>query len=238
MKILCDCHFHTVNSGHAYSTLREYAEEAARKNLELIAITDHAPSMPGGAHLFHFQNLRILPQFLYGVEIFKGVEANIRGIDGSLDMSNEELNKLDFVIASLHGPTYKAGNREENTRAVVIAMKNPSVDIIGHPDDSRISLDLEEIARVAAETGTLLEVNNSSLLPTAFRENARENYLELLKHCVKYQTMIILNSDAHFHMDIGNACESLPLIESLNFPEHLVANTSSVKLKASMKKAE
>ncbi len=91
MRLVADCHVHTVNSGHAYSTINEYATEAAEKGLELIGMTDHGPAMPGGPHIYHFDNLKIIPDNLHGVEILKGAEANIIGYDGSMDIRDSTL---------------------------------------------------------------------------------------------------------------------------------------------------
>ena len=237
MKPVLDCHIHTVSSGHAYSTVTECARAASGRGLTLIAMTDHAPAMPGGAHLFHFQNLRVLPQALFGVRLLRGAEVNILDFDGTLDLEERVLRELDLVIASLHGPCYRSGTREENTRAVVAAMRNPRVHVLGHPDDSRMPLDLETVAKVAAQTGTLLEVNNSSLMPTSFRANARENYEELLGHAVRHGARILLDSDAHFHEDVGNFTAALPLIEACGVPEALVANVSAERLLSWLKQA-
>ena len=62
MKIMVDTHTHTLASGHAYNTIREMAKMAADKGLEGLALTEHAPQMPGSCHLFYFQNQgRFLP---------------------------------------------------------------------------------------------------------------------------------------------------------------------------------
>ena len=53
MNLIADMHCHTVASGHAYSTVQEIAREASNKGLEMVAITDHGPSMPGGPHCYH-----------------------------------------------------------------------------------------------------------------------------------------------------------------------------------------
>ena len=235
MKPVLDCHIHTLSSGHAYSTVSECARAANERGLTLIAMTDHAPAMPGGAHPFHFQNLRVLPRTLHGVRLLRGTEANILDSGGALDLEERVLRELDLVIASLHVPCYRSGTREENTRAVVAAMRNPLVHVLGHPDDSRIPLDLETVAKVAAETGTLLEVNNSSLMPTSFRSNARENYQELLRHAIRYGARVLLDSDAHFHGDVGNFTGALPLVEACGVPEELVANVSAERLMSFLK---
>ena len=54
MKIEIDTHSHTLVSGHAYNTIREMAQMAAEKGLKGLAITEHAPEMPGSTHLFYF----------------------------------------------------------------------------------------------------------------------------------------------------------------------------------------
>ncbi len=231
MKISCDCHIHTLASGHAYSTADECARAAAEKKLELIALTDHAPTMPGAAHIFFFENLKILPHFMYGVEVLQGIEANIIGFDGSLDVYDDLLGRLDFVIASMHVPCIKPGTKKENTSAVLGAMKNPRVRAIGHPDDARYEYDFAEIALAAAGTDTLIEVNNSSLLPTSFRKGAREAYLELLAQCEKTGARIIVNSDAHYHGTIGEHEAALSLLAETGFAESAVMNANAARLK-------
>ena len=84
MKFVADTHTHTISSGHAYSTLDELVKEASKKGLEVIAITDHTPAMPGGAHAFHFANLRIIPKEMYGVRILRGAETNIMDYEGHI----------------------------------------------------------------------------------------------------------------------------------------------------------
>ena len=61
MRLLADLHTHTLASGHAYSTLTENAQAARLKGLELIAITDHGPTVPQGAHPWYFWNLKAAP---------------------------------------------------------------------------------------------------------------------------------------------------------------------------------
>jgi len=234
MRLVADCHFHTVSSGHAYSTLDEYAREASMKGLELIAMTDHGPAMPGGAHVYHFHNLKVIPDYLYEVEILKGMEANIIGMDGSLDTEKIDPSQLDVLIASFHLPCLKPGTVQENTMALIRAMNNKYVNIIGHPDDSRIPLDYDELVRAAAENNVLLEINNSSLKAGSFRINTKENYIRLLDCCVKHRAMVIVNSDSHIHTDIGELGEAVSLLRKVGFPKDLVANTSIERLKKNL----
>lgn len=86
MKLLVDLHTHTVASGHAYSTITENAQAASNRGLKLLGMIEHGPSMPGAPDLYHFGNLSILPEELFGVKILPGVEANIINYEGELDM--------------------------------------------------------------------------------------------------------------------------------------------------------
>lgn len=82
MRVEIDTHTHTLASGHAYNTLNEMAQAAADKGLKGLAITEHAPEMPGTCHLFYFQNLRIVPRKKYGIELLLGTELNIMNAAG------------------------------------------------------------------------------------------------------------------------------------------------------------
>ena len=182
MRVEIDTHTHTLASGHAYNTLNEMAQAAADKGLKGLAITEHAPEMPGTCHLFYFQNLRIVPRKKYGIELLLGTELNIMNARGETDLPDSVLERLDIAIASIHMPCFKDERTIDNvTAAYEKVMEHPYVDIIGHPDDGRFPVDMKRLVKKAKETGTLLEVNNSSLRPEGFRENTKENCLEMVK---------------------------------------------------------
>ena len=67
MFIEIDTHTHTLASGHAYCTMNEMAQEAAARGLKGLAITEHAPDMPGGPYIYHFQNLKVVPRKRKGI---------------------------------------------------------------------------------------------------------------------------------------------------------------------------
>ncbi len=226
MNIVLDSHTHTIASGHAYSTLHEMAREAADRGLSLLGITEHSMTMPGTCHEYHFHNMRMLTREMYGIQVMHGAEVNIMGYDGSLDMKDALLAQMDVVIASLHIPCIKPGTKEENTAALLHAMENPYVNIIGHPDDSRYPVDYEKLVRKAKERKVLLELNNTSLHPKSSRKDARPNDEILLRLCMEYEAPIILGSDAHTQEDIGNFQYALLLLEEIGFPKELVVNRS------------
>ena len=141
------------------------------------------------------------------------------------------LRKMDLVIASLHTPCLNPGSREENTAALLGVMDNPYVDILGHPDDCRYPLDYRAVAEKAAETGMILEVNNSSMVPGSPRKGAEENYREMLELCRRYRVYISVGSDAHIEFDAGRHDCAYRLLEEIQFPEELVLNTSWEKMR-------
>ena len=221
-----DLHTHTVASGHAYCTLREMAKAASDKGLELLGITEHAPKMPGTCHKFYFQNIKVVPREMYGIQLLLGSEVNILDAAGTVDLEQKTLEKLDVVIASLHVPCIRPGSRAENTEAYLNAMKNPYINIIGHPDDGRYEIDYEALVQGAREYGKVLELNNHSMDPDCTSENAVENDTVMLNYCKKYQVPVVMDSDAHFDLLIGEFDLARELLTKLDFPEELVLNRS------------
>lgn len=124
--------------------------------------------------------------------ILKGCEANIMP-DGSIDIKDEALAQLEFVIAGVHSQFRMT--REEMTRRIVRAIENPNVDIISHPTGrilkqrDEYEIHFEEILRAAAATGTTLEINAA---PDRLDLND-ENIIRARKAGVK----MIINSDSH-----------------------------------------
>ena len=237
MKIEIDTHSHTLASGHAYNTIREMASMAAEKGLKGLAITEHAPQMPGTCHLYYFQNLRVVPRKMYGVELLLGTELNIMNEQGEVDLSKDVLKQLDIAIASMHIPCFQSERTVENiTKAYLRAMENEYVDIIGHPDDGRFPVDFVKFVKEAKKTGTLIEVNNSSLRPDGFRLNTKENCRNILQECKKQRAMIVLGTDSHVDVDIAEYGYAIEVLREVDFPEELIANVTLEKLKLSLKR--
>ncbi|WP_312045731.1 phosphatase [Anaerotignum sp.] len=236
MKILADTHTHSLASGHAYSTIQENVRAAAEKGLKLIALTEHAPAMQNTTSHAYFANLHVIPDELFGVRVLKGVELNILDFEGSVDMDERTLSGLDLSIASLHIPCIAPGTMKENTNACIRAMENSFVDILGHPGDPRYPLDYDEIFNVAKRTGTLLEINNASLVPGGIRSGSDENIEKLLRRAMAEDVPIVVGSDAHFYTGIGDIYYVERLLEKIGFPEELVLNTDPQKLLYTIKR--
>ena len=164
MKIFADLHTHTIASGHAYNTILEMIQGAAKKNLPVLGISDHAPSMRGTMDEIYFWCLKTIPREVEGVRVLFGCELNIMDYKGTIDLSQKALSRLDYTIASLHDLCLPFGTKEENTAAILGAMENPYVKIIGHPDDGRYPLDLETVVKAAKKHGKLVALSEKHII--------------------------------------------------------------------------
>lgn len=225
-----DAHTHTIASGHAYGTLDEMARAAAAKGLKILGITEHTSGIPGTCDDIYFMNLKVVPRQLHGIELMLGAELNILDYEGNIDLPLKLFSGLDLRIASIHEQCYTFGTKEQNTAAMVGTIRNPEIDIIGHPDDGNCPVDYETVVRAAAENHTLLEINNNSLRSPR-RKNTFENSCTILKLCKKYDIPVACDSDAHFMTDVGNMDHVSRVFEAVDFPEELILNYSAEKFR-------
>jgi len=164
-----DLHMHTTESDGRVS-LEEMAEAARARGLEYIAITDHskALAMANGLDekraVAFAHHVREMDQSGFGVRVFSGIECDIRR-DGEMDLENDALAELDWVIGSVH--SYMNLEAAEMTDRLLRALECPHLRVLGHPT-GRILLhrepfpfDFEAIAAVAARRNVHLEINAS-----------------------------------------------------------------------------
>ncbi|HEY8464128.1 MAG TPA: phosphatase [Bacillota bacterium] len=223
MRLIIDTHTHTCASGHAYSTIQENAREAQRKELAMVAVTDHGPAMCGAPTVIYFNNLPTVPSQIYGVRIIKGAEVNILDYNGKLDLPERTLARLEFAIASLHDLCIAPAGIEENTRALVKALQNPYVDGVAHPGNPQFQVNIETVVAAAAQYHKLIEINNHSF--TA-RPGSADNCRQFAIACRRMGTRIVCGSDAHISFDIGDFAYVNRLLAEVAMPEELVLNTS------------
>lgn len=222
MKCVIDTHCHTMASGHAYSTVIEVAREANNKGLKIVGITDHGPNMPGASDIFHIINQKVIPEKIFGVDILKGVEANIIDYSGKLDISDDVLENLDLVIASLHDICIEPKNKGEHTNALLMAMENDKVDIIAHPGNPAFPIDKEKVVLGAKSTNTIIEINNSSLGKS--RVGSLENCKDIARLCKTHGVRIMLGSDAHIAFDVGKFDKAIDMLNEIKMPKELILN--------------
>ena len=195
--ILGDLHAHT-NWSDGAGTLEEMAETARQHGYRYLLISDHTQSLAVAGGLTPEQlraqraEIDLLNRRWQDFTLLQGCELEIKA-DGTLDFSNEVLAELDFVVASVH--TSLRQERTQITERVMNALRNPYVDVIGHPSGRLLgqrqesAVDLDAVIETAVETGTALEVNS---IP---------NRLDLddvhVRRAVGLGVKVAINSDAH-----------------------------------------
>jgi DNA polymerase (family 10) len=193
-----DLHMHTTWSDGQLS-IREMAEAARMRGRKYIVITDHSQysAIANGLSVERIlqqqaEVRKVDAEMQPGFRVFHGVEMDIRS-DGTLDYPDDVLEKLDFVIASLHFSLRQ--ERAVITERLLNAIRNPHVDLIGHPRGQYIperepaDLDMDTVFEAAKEHGTALEIN----------ANPRRLDLEAqyARRAVELGIPICIDSDAH-----------------------------------------
>lgn len=183
-------------------SIEDYADEAMKMGFEYIAITDHSKRLAMAHGLdekgilrqikeIDRLNLRLgrsQPNF----RVLKGIECDILK-DGSLDIDDSVLEKLDMVGVSIHSHFNLA--MAEQTKRLIRAMENKNADIVFHPTArilnrrEPISLDIEAVIAVAKRTGTILEID---AYPD--RLDLKDEYV---RKCVRAGVKLAIDSDAH-----------------------------------------
>jgi DNA polymerase (family 10) len=154
-----DLHCHsTWSDGKA--TVEQMALAAQALGHEYLALCDHSPRLRDSRLQHQWAEIDALNERLAPFRILKGIEVNIRA-NGELDVADDVLATLDWVMASVH-----ASFDKEPTERVLHAMENPHVDCIGHLTSRRIgvrspsTIEVEKVVEGALATGTFLEINS------------------------------------------------------------------------------
>jgi len=200
-----DLHCHSNWNLRTYPTIEEIVKTTEKMGYEYVGISDHTKFLriehgidERGLELRNREIDRINLKFKAKkskFRVLKGCEANILN-DGSIDIKDEALKKLDYVIAGIHS-NFKMP-KEKMTERIIRAMKNPNVDIISHPTGrilkrrDEYEIDFEKILRTAKETGTILEINS---FPERLDLNA-----ENIRRAKEAGVKMVINTDSH-HKD-------------------------------------
>ncbi len=197
-----DLQTHSTYSDGKLSML-EMAHAAAKRGKKVIAFTDHSVSLgvTGGLSMEDHKKQaaeikRIQKQLGDEILVLHASEVEIKA-DGTLDYPDEFLASLDLVLASLH--TSLRQPREKVTERVINAIRNPHVDIIGHPtgrlipDREGADLDMEAVLQAAAQTGVAMEINASP-----YRLDLDDVYARRAK---ELGIPISINTDSHSEED-------------------------------------
>jgi len=201
-----DLHIHTIASGHAYSTIMESAAYAGSVGVEVMAITDHGPSMEGAPHAGYFVNMGRIPRKMHGVNLLMGCEANVIDLEGKIDLKVDTVEALDIVLVGLHKFTPYPANTSlaENTKALVGAMTSNKIHIVSHPYRLDFPVDIIELVRVASGQGVALELNLSLLKLFGNKKELLDKINLMIEAAEKTGVKIVVSSDAHIATEIGD----------------------------------
>lgn len=240
MKLFGDYHTHTFYSD-GVSSIEENVLSAINKGLKQVAITDHSFShMAHGIKEKTYAEQRKIIEELRAknpeIEILHGVESNLMGLDGVIDVKPENRGNFDVLVVGYHY-TYKPRSLknffnfwlpsvlhlntkkrvQKNTQAYINAIQNNQVDIVAHLNYG-IKVDPVKIAEVAAKKETYIELN---LRHIGFSD-------QQINAMVKTGVKFIISSDAHHHTCVGKNNVAFALIERLNIPHSQVVNLLDV----------
>lgn len=162
-----DLQTHTTASDGS-ADLEEMVAGARERGYDYIAITDHSSlvgvtqGLDADALAERIDEIERLNESLDAIRVLKGIEVDILE-DGSLDLPDEVLSRLDVCVASVH--THFDLSREKQTERIIRALDNPYVHILAHPTGRRIqqrqpyAVDIERVMEAALERGCYLEIN-------------------------------------------------------------------------------
>lgn len=228
MQFKCDTHAHTVASTHAFSTVHDYWQVAAERGLDLLCITDHAPTMPDGAHYWHFGNMRILPRVHNNIALLRGIEANILDDFSGVDIPERLDDFLDIAIASFHEPVFPPQDKQAHTKAAIAAFTSGHIQIFGHPGNPNYPLDDDEVIRAAKDNNVVLEINNSSF--THSRLGSEPHCLRLMELVDKHDWKVVFSSDSHSEFHLGDFSQCIAKAEKIDFPFERVISRDAKSL--------
>ena len=199
-----DLHLHTIYSD-GISSIKEMAEEAKAMGLQYIAISDHskrlriANGLDASRLLQQIEEIDEVNSTITDFTVLKSIEVDILE-DGSLDLPDDVLEKLDLVVGAVHSRFNLP--KEQQTARILKAMDNPNLSILAHPTGRILlkrepyNVDVEAMIEKAKETGVALELN------------ANPNRLDLndiyCRQAKEAGVKIAINSDAHSPNEIFN----------------------------------
>ncbi len=214
-----DLHTHSLFSPCGLHSILEMLTQARENGMSGIAITDHGPLYGGRLPCTYFDRFM---NPVRGTRLFKGVECNLDGDEGGIDMPRRYLPYCDVVLLGIHENVATGLGPARYTDLLIAALHaNPEVCIVTHPNSVDFPVELPRLAHAAAQMHVALELNNSR---TACGRVDDAVTCELIECCKREQCMLTISSDAHTINEVGDDSAVRPLLEKVGFPEHLIVN--------------
>lgn len=239
-KITADYHTHTRYS-HGKGTIEENVIAALEKGLSKIAIADH-----GFGHIRIGMSIKDISKIrkeidrinkkYKDIEVLMGVEANLIGLDGTIDIPWQYVDVFDIILMGFHKAVYPASVRDgwelflkngfaaifpkdrdkirrQNTEAMIRAIERYPIQIITHPG-AKIDIDTQMLAKYAAQKNVALEINNSHGYMT----------VEYVKIAMEEGVSFAINSDAHHPSKVGVFDRSIKIAKEAGLDSRQIIN--------------
>lgn len=217
-----DFHVHSLFSHCGLHTILELTAHAHKLHMAGIAITDHGLTLGGRLNSVFFERF----QSPYpDLTVLKGIESNVVDSSGTIDVPNAYIPFIDIVLLGIHPNIQQGLSRSAYTEMLLNAMeKNPSIDVITHPNDPHYPVDYNVLAQCAASHGIALELNNSKIL---YNRSSTEDTLTLIDACKSNRCLLAVCSDTHAIQELGDDRAVRPLLTQSSFPPELIVNNSA-----------
>lgn len=238
MQIYADYHTHT-NYSHGRDDMASMVQAAIIKGLTRIAFSEHSMAhvtygvRKKNLYAMRYEVDKLKQRYQGRIDILLGLEANLIGIDGKLDVDDDMLAQLDVLLMGFHRMVkpaswqsawrlpmrnllFKKGNCKtiaQNTKAYMSAMKRYPIDIVAHPG-AYIPLDMEALSAVAAEHGIALEINS------AHGFCAHDDVI-IGK---KAGACFVIGSDAHSAERVGDFTQAIQIAKKAGIDERDILN--------------
>jgi len=232
MKVTGDYHTHSKYSrfNHGKNTIKEMADKAEELGLVSYGVSDHGPK-----HILYRLNAKKLDKIRQEVDeinktskvkVYLGCEANLIKRDGSIDLTEDQIKKLDYLVVGYHICAFnnfycplrnKKKQKEINTETYINCLRKYKVNFISHLNE-HINVDVFKVASEAKKQGTKIELNNKHL---SFNEQEA-------KELVDSGCEFILSSDAHHKDRIAKLDRVFEFIEKYNIPKDRIVNLDKI----------
>lgn len=232
MKIFGDLHTHSKFSkfNHGKNTIEENINSARDKGFLYYGVSDHGPK-----HIFYGISNRNLKKARNIVDnwnennkdlkVYLGVEANLTHLNGKVDLTDEQIKLLDYLVVGYHKGTFtnfvqyfiarKSKKQiEKNTKAYINCINRYNVAFLSHLN-TYIKVNVLELAKECEKTNTCIEINNRHF---NFTDDEMKDMIE------KTNVKFIISSDAHRAVRIGEVSNALDIVEKFNIPKERIVN--------------
>ncbi len=217
-----DLHTHSFFSACGIHTHLEILERAKTLGMTAVAITDHGPSLSPRFSDPFFDRLRSPVQ---GIRLLKGMECNLVGEGGEIDLPQKYLKYLDVVLLGIHPNTKKGQGRDKYTDMLLRAVdRNPAVDILTHLNDANYLTHFETVIEAARDRGIAIELNNSKTLLNRIDPCVTR---ELVAAALEIGAKMVITSDMHAIEELGLDDSVKPYLEEVSFSKERVISESA-----------